>query len=207
MRTKTLLLSAVLGAASVISAVAQTAVYSVNAVGYVNVTVPPGFSMIANPLLAQDNTVKTLLASVPDGTQLFKFNNGKYDINSFDFGTWQNPDDTLMPGEGAFISNPETAAFTVTFVGDVPQGKLTNSLPAGFSIKSSIVPQSAGLSTVLMFPAEDDDQVYRFLDGKYTIYSFSFGEWSTEPVPAVCESFFVSKVNAGQWVREFNVNQ
>ena len=47
MRTKTLLLTAALAAAGVVSSMAQ--VYSVNSVGYVNLTLPNGFSMIANP--------------------------------------------------------------------------------------------------------------------------------------------------------------
>src|SRR5947207_10303632 len=48
MRTKTLLLTAALAAAGAASAMAQN-VYSVNAVGYANVSVPSGFSMIACP--------------------------------------------------------------------------------------------------------------------------------------------------------------
>jgi hypothetical protein len=71
MRTKLLLSAAVLGVAGVIAASAQ--VYSVNVVGYINVAVPPGFSMIANQLDSGNNTVGSLMPSVPELTVLYKF--------------------------------------------------------------------------------------------------------------------------------------
>jgi hypothetical protein len=49
MRTKALLLTGVLGAA-LGSASLMAQVYSLNAVGYINVTLPAGFSLIADPL-------------------------------------------------------------------------------------------------------------------------------------------------------------
>ena len=47
MRTKALLLTAALGLASVATSMAQ-AVYSVNVVGYINLTMKPGFNLVAN---------------------------------------------------------------------------------------------------------------------------------------------------------------
>ena len=55
MRTKTLLLTAIVGALGFTAAQAQ--VYSVNAVGYVNKSIPSGFSIVANPLNNGDNKV------------------------------------------------------------------------------------------------------------------------------------------------------
>jgi hypothetical protein len=75
MRTKALLLAAAFAAAGVATSVAQ--VYSVNAVGYVNVTLPPGFSLVSNPLNAGtgNNTVSKLFSNiqggVPGGTRVF----------------------------------------------------------------------------------------------------------------------------------------
>jgi hypothetical protein len=209
MRTKTLLLTAALGAVGLTSSVAQQ-VFSVNAVGFVNVAVPPGFSMIANPLNAPTNTVPALFAGVPDGTTIYKFDGTSYSVNSLDLGEWGNPAQTLVPGEGAFIRNPGTTPFTVTFVGEVMQGSLSNPIPAGFSIKSSQVPQSAALDTVLGFPAADGDIVYQFSNAQntYVIHALDLGEWSGGvPLPAVGESFFVKKVAAGNWTRTFSVNQ
>jgi hypothetical protein len=46
-------------------------------VGYVRKTVPPGWSMLANPWIASDNSVPALLADAPDGTLVFKWNEGQ----------------------------------------------------------------------------------------------------------------------------------
>lgn len=210
MRTKTLLLTAALGVAGIATSMAQ--VYSVNAVGYVNVAVPTGFSLIANPLDAGagNNTIVKLFANVADGTTIYKFNNatGQYSVNVNDGGEWGNPSDTLEPGDGAFIKNPG-AATTVTFVGEVKQGHLTTAIPAGFSIKSSQVPQSGQLDTALGFPAADGDVVYRFnnASSQYIVSVNDGGEWSNIPTPNVGEAFFVKKVAATSWVRDFSVNQ
>jgi hypothetical protein len=211
MRIKTLLVTAALAVTTIATATAQ--VYSVNAVGYVNLEIPPGFSMIANPLDAGagNNTVANLLPGVPEGTALYKFDSGtgQYTINDFIFGEWSVPTMSMAPGEGAFIRNPGAEAFTVTFVGEVMQGTLTTPIPAGFSILSSKVPQSAQLDTVLGFPAAEGDFVYRFSNAlnQYSIHSFIFGEWDVAPVPAVGESFFVNKAGAATWTRDFSVNQ
>jgi hypothetical protein len=113
---------------------------------------------------------------------------------------------TLNPGEGAFIFNPGDA-FDALFVGEVMQGSaLTTPLVQGFQIVSSIVPQSAELDTVLGFPVAEGDVVYQFNNatGTYSITAFEFGEWAP-PVPAVGEAFFVNKVAAVDWVRNFTV--
>lgn len=211
MRTKTLLLSAAVGAAGLLAASAQ--VYSVNSVGYVNLAIPPGFSMIANPLNAADNTIGALFdpakTGLPDGTTIYKFNSstGQYSVNVLDFGAWANPSDTLNPGEGAFIRNVGPAT-TITFVGEVMQGTLTQSLPQGFSIQASQVPQSGQLDTDLGFPAVDGDTVFMFVNstGQYSVHAFDFGAWNVPPVPAVGESFFVQKIAAATWTRNFSVN-
>jgi len=55
MRTKTLALSALLGMLGSASVMAQN-IYSVNAVGYINVTMPPGFSFVTCPLIVGTDT-------------------------------------------------------------------------------------------------------------------------------------------------------
>lgn len=204
MRTKLLLSAAVLGVAGIIGASAQ--VYSVNVVGYINVPVPPGFSMIANQLESGNNTLASLMPSVPEGTTVYKFSGSAYDISSFEFGEWSQPGMTLNPGEGAFILNPDTAAFNALFVGEVKQGALSTPLVQGFQIVASQVPQSAALDTVLGFPVAEGDIVYQFNNatGSYDIAAYEFGEW-VAPVPRVGESFFVNKAAAGTWTRNFTV--
>ena len=212
MRTKTLLLTAALAAAGLATSMAQT-VYSVNIVGYVNLTIPKGFSIIANPLVAATNTVSQLFgAATPEETTIYKFNNatGQYSVNSFEFSEWSNPTQTLVPGEGAFIRVSATQApngFTNTFVGEVRTGDLTNSIPRGFSIISSQVPQAGLLTTDLKYTPDDNDTVYLFNNatGQYSVRAFEFGEWSSQPSIAVGQGFFIKKDAAGSWKRNFPV--
>jgi hypothetical protein len=46
---------------------------STNVLGYASVTLPPGFSMIANPFDGPDNTISALFKGWPDGTTFNKF--------------------------------------------------------------------------------------------------------------------------------------
>ena len=208
MRTKTLLLTAAVSAVGLSSSMAQQ-VFSVNAVGFVNVSIPKGLSMVANPLKAASNTVKDLFAGVPDGTTIYKYDGTQFSINTLDFGDWGTPDQLLTPGEGAFVSAP--SPITVTFVGEVMQGSLSNPIdgPNKLSIKSSQVPQAGKLVADLGFPAVDGDTVYQYNNaaGGYDIHGLDFGEWGGgEPVIALGEAFFVRKADKSDWKRTFSVN-
>jgi len=209
MRTKTLLVTAALGAAGVSSAIAQ--VYSVNAVGYVNVPVKKGFNLVANPLDAGagNNTVAKLLTGVPDGTIVYTFTPaGGYSLNTLDFGEWTNPNEELAPGKGFFVFNSSAGDVTVTFVGEVKQGTLSTPLAAGYNLVASQVPQAGKISTDLKLTPAEGDGVYTYANvGGYTIFTFDFGAWDpTEPSIAVGEGVFVKKVAAGAWDRTFSVN-
>jgi hypothetical protein len=220
MRTKTLLITAALGAAGIASSFAQ--VYSQNAVGYVNLVVQPGLSLIANPLSATDNTiggVLTVATGTPAGTQIYKFNGLTFtsalydDVDGWTSGGQPAANITLAPGEGIFIRN-NGATFTNTFVGEVMQGAaLTTALPAGLSIVSSKVPQAGGISTALAFPPIPGTQVYLFNGATYDSYLFDdIDGWTkggvvSEPNIAVAQSFWVRNNGpAANWVRNFSVN-
>ena len=213
MRTKALLLSAALVALGVASSQAQ--VYSVNAVGYVNVTIPAGgFAMITNPLDqgAGNYTVASLIPSPPEGTIIYKFINGAYEpANFFEFGEWGTPAQTIEPGEGVFVKTPAGQALTITFVGEVRQAAASNkALVVGFNMTGSLVPQAGALSAVLEYPAGEGDLVYRF--NKTTqlydqVYVFEFGDWGgREPSLDVGEAVFIKPAAARQWNRDFSVN-
>lgn len=210
MRTKTLLLTAALSAAGVASTMAQ--VYSVNAVGYVNVRVAAGpnkFQIIANPLKAADNKVSALLPDVPEETTIYKWNGNGYTATSFSFGAWSDPNVELKPGEAAFIQNPSAQELTLTFVGEVSTGTLTTALAQGFNMISSQVPQTGKLQTDLGYTPADEDTVYQFTPAtqQYAASAFTFGAWDpSEPTIAVGEGFFLQKQAAGSWTRTFSVN-
>jgi hypothetical protein len=166
----------------------------------------PGFSLIANPFNARSNAVGALLSSVPEGTTLYKLSNGAYSINSFEFGAWSNPDQTLEPGEGAFIHYLGNSPLVLTFLGQVTQGRLINSLPSGYSIISSQVPQAGVIDTNLGFPVDDGDTVYLYnnASGAFTTYTYDFGVWNTPPSLSLGQSFIVRKTRSHDWIRFFS---
>ena len=212
MRTKTLLLTAALVAVGAASSMAQ--VYSQNAVGYVNVTLAPGFNLIANPLNAAVNTLGALIPAAPDGAQFYKFTPGSgfatFTFDGLDNAWGPNGNVSLAPGEGGFLNNPTAGNVVVTFVGDVLQGTLNTSLPNGFSIASSKVPQTANVDALLL-PPDDGDQLFKFVNPGpgYVTYTFDGldNAWGpSSPVINVGESFFINKTVSRTWTRVFSVN-
>jgi hypothetical protein len=73
MRTKTLVCAAALAAGLATSALAQSNVYSLNVVGYYNVTVPANtFVLVGNQLNTTNNTLPGIIPAPPPGSQ-FQF--------------------------------------------------------------------------------------------------------------------------------------
>jgi hypothetical protein len=218
MRTKALLLAAAFAAAGVATSMAQ--VYSVNAVGYVNVTLKGGFNLISNPLNAADNSIgnvfKNMQGGVPGGTTVYKFVNGNF-VNAVydDLDNVYAPADaaatTVVPGEGVFIFIPGTADKVLTFVGEVVQGSTSTPIPKGFSIKSSVVPQ-AGKPDDFGLVGAGGDTLYRYnlTTKNYDNYVFDDLDnvWAPPlPVINVGEAFFYFRVGAAtNWQRTFSVN-
>src|SRR3954469_19847706 len=87
-------------------------VFDSNGYGYVNVTLVPGFNLVANPLNAADNSIgalfKNMQGGVPDGTTVYKFVNGNF-VAAIYFellGSFEPADaaaETTGPGEGVFL--------------------------------------------------------------------------------------------------------
>jgi hypothetical protein len=181
MRTKTLLLTAALSAAGLATSMAQ--VYSVNAVGYVNITVPAGgYAIIANPLNGTNNSLNTILTLPPndfDGASIYRFDPTTQQyrdtiqyLTGLGWLSASDPDPTVNPGEGFFFQNVAAQPLPLTFVGEVPQGTLNNPLPPAnqYSIRSSVVPKGGrvgwvGQAGTLEFPSEDGDAIYIFNSG------------------------------------------
>jgi hypothetical protein len=224
MRTKTLLITAALSLAGVATSMAQ--VYSVNAVGYINLTVRPGFNMVANQLNKTPgaNTLTAVLTGLDAESQVLKFVNNNYDIEYFDGSIWveQNfvtPGNmTVDPGEGFFIFNSGSANATVTLVGEVPQGNVSIPIAANFSLISSKVPQALPLTLANGFPqiAEAQYLTFNAATQNYDAIVYNDGtKWVDQsfvtevpaPVPAVGQGFFYFNPEAPTtWVRNFSVN-
>lgn len=209
-----------LGAASIATSLAQT-VYSVNAVGYVNVTVPAGkFALLANPLKLATNSIPAVLPDAPANTQVFVYNaaTGNYvSATKRSSGSWTGDGAaaTLNPGQGFWVKNAGTADLTITFVGEVMQGDATTlkvDYVAGFNLLGSMVPQTGKLETDLGFKASANDQVFVFdaATANYTTFTKrASGAWTGgtgEPSIPVANGFFYKAGAAGSWTRTFSVN-
>jgi hypothetical protein len=210
MRTKLILTTAALGVAGTLGAVAQ--VYSVNAVGYINVTIPANqFVIAANQLNTGGNTIAQVIPSTTEGTTIYKYGAAGFEVpNSFEFGEWGNPAQVLAPGDGFFAKNNSANPVTLTFVGEVPQGALSTALRNGLNLTASQVPQAGRLTADLGYTPAEGDVVYQWdtaAQGYKAPNGYEFGEWSAgDPQVAVGEGFFLAKNGAGNWTRTFSVN-
>jgi hypothetical protein len=194
------------------SALAQSNVYSLNVVGYYNVTLAAGQKvMLGNQLNTTNNTLAGIIPNPVPGSQFFKFNGGftTYIFDDVDLVWTPNGNVSLAPGEGGFFISP--AASTLTFVGEVRQGSLTNTLPISTKvIRTSIVPQAGRVSTDLGLPGEAGDQLFKF-NGGFTTYIFDDVDlvWTpSEPTNAVGGAFFYIKSSVATqplWIRNFTV--
>ena len=81
MRTKALILTAFVGALGIAGASAQ--VYSVNAVGYVNKSIPAGFSIVANPLNNGGNKVSEVFGVLTSSLTVYRYGDNGFTINGF----------------------------------------------------------------------------------------------------------------------------
>jgi hypothetical protein len=183
--------------------VATEAAMSVNVLGYASVTLPPGFSMIANPLDGASNTVADLFADWPDGTTFSKFDPRMFRLceNAVKGGKWLNPTERLVPGEGAIFFNPTSEYKLLSFAGDVLQGQLSMPIPSGFSVRSPQVPQPGSLDD-LSFPISDGDVIHLFDRDRqmYVLHPYEGGRWTSgTPLLSVGEAFWVAKTVAGNW--------
>jgi hypothetical protein len=211
MRTKTLLCAAAL-AAGVVTSMAQSNVYSLNVVGYYNVPMNANQKvLLGNQLNTTNNTLAGIIPNPPPLSQFFKFNGGfsTYQFDDVDLVWTPNGNVSLAPGEGGFFISP--VATTLTFVGEVMQGSLTNTLPVNTKvIRTSIVPQAGRVSTDLGLPGEALDQLFTF-NGGFTTYQFDDVDlvWTpSEPTNNVGGAFFYIKANGNtqvNWVRNFTV--
>jgi hypothetical protein len=144
---------------------------------------------------------------------------------SFD-GIWDPPGPALPPGLGFFIYiDPNTApnaSYTVTFVGEVMQGALSNPLYGNgrYNAVGSQVPQAGKVTTDLGLVPVNEDYVMTWNKNatppayNSTILVFTEGSgWNDgqtliEPELGVGDAMFlVRAANVNQpWTRTFNVN-
>ncbi len=195
--------------ASNISFAAANAFYSADAVGYVNLTVAPGTTLIANPFNIASNTLSALFPNVPDKSEFFEFVNGVGYTDATGYvarrGGWFGANPTLSPGQGASFQNPTGTNAILTLVGTIPQGTLTTALPGGFSLVSPMTPVSTALGSL---PGATGDQLYRWVNGAWAIYNYGSAGWNATNYPALNpgEAFFLYKAASANWVVRYSAS-
>ncbi len=218
MRTKLLAAAAII-AAGVTSAVAQSNVYSLNVVGYVNKVIVGNskYTGVANPLNTTNNTLAGLLGGanvgLPTGSQVLKWSPGAADFTTYGkvaFGTgWTGGGEaaSLNPGEGALVFLQAATDYTNTFVGEVKQGNLTNAFQTGFQLAGNQVPDSGTVSSLGLVPP-NGSQLLKWdagLQDWVTYGKLAFGWTPSEPSLTVGEGFMISASSGFNWVRNFTV--
>jgi hypothetical protein len=177
--TKALLLSAAITAVGIATSVADP-VYSANVVGFINITTKPGFNLIANQLNGTNNTLSTILPSVAENSQVLLWDptnqtylssdvyltaanspNGQDGWFNNDTG---NPSSTVVgPGTGFFYFNPSPSSdITLTLVGEVPQGPLSQSYEPNFNLTSGLTASDTALVATNGFPVAENMQYLTF---------------------------------------------
>jgi hypothetical protein len=210
MRTKTTLLSAVAMAAGLVSSVAQSNVYSVNIVGYVNATIPANqFALLANPLSAPTNDVVNLGASLPNKSSIQIWNGTGFTVAGKASGVWDN-NFLIPPGTGFFVKTPSTAGtITNTFVGNVivgPGQTNTVALPGGvFSLLGSPIPfagdlNSSGPNTLNLGNSLPNKSSVQTWNGTgFVVAGKASGVWDNNLTIGVAQGFFVKPASSTNW--------
>lgn len=196
------------GAVVALAMSASAATYSNNVVGYVNVTINPGFNLVANPLNNGDNMLSTVLPylATEDEVNALFWNGAGYDLATYFEGEWDS-DYVFAPGSGCFLQNMSDEAFVATFVGEITVGEQSTVIPAGFSIVSNLIPQDATLSELgLPLSGESGEDYVLFWEGASygTPISFFEGEWDEDATLSVGEALYL--YNAGEeavWTKTF----
>lgn len=211
MRTKTLLIAAAALVAGIVSSEAQ--VYSANVVGYVSLTASNGFSAFNTPLdfdgTGTNNTVTSVIGTnLPVGSQVLTWNGSGFNVNSYQSvkgapAAWTVPTATINPGAGYFISNPSNSPATLTIVGTVLQGGLTNGniTTAGLSFVGSKFPVAGGITSTYGYTPSLSDQVLSWNGNGYNVNTYASvkgapASWSSgEPQFIVGQGAFVNTTN------------
>jgi hypothetical protein len=228
MRTKTLLLAAAAAlAAGILSSSAQ--VYSANVVGYINIQLTNGFTMVANQLdfdgTGTNNNILTAIGTnLPPSSKVEAYDPTLPGFRSVTLSSghvWSSGSSgpyvtaALQPGAGVFVFIPGVTPtnVTLTLTGTVLQQTNVTSYPSQFQIASSLFPISGNLTTNLNYIPNPklgsiDDTVEQWNQGSqsFVTHKYNGTSWSAgSPSLAVGESFFLIPNQTTSWTNGFSV--
>ena len=193
-------------------------------IGFINMTIPHGTSLIANQLFQVNdyeypqNTANGWLAFLnggyyqgtiswvlPNNLEILKWNGTGFDTNSYNSVQvrWQpNGDLTLIPGQAEFFVNTNNSPITVPFTGLIPPGPVTNRISPGINFLSSILPTAGRINTDLHYIPNNGDAVLLWTGTDYftNTYWTATGWTSNEPSLKVGEGFLLIASQATNWL-------
>ena len=157
--------------------------------------VNPGYSVIANPLHRGGNTLGEVFFAAPEGARVFKYNPGLGQYSEFVHasGSWSDPNETLLPGEGAFFVNPTSSDIPLVFMGELRLNNSIRILARGTYLVGPMYPRGGLVTDIIDVPVRAGDGAYRFnvRSGGYDFYEFGSGMAPFELQPG--EGFFLDR--------------
>ena len=198
----------------------QSAVsFIIPGVGFINIQLEPGFNLISVPLKLPNSEIAAVFGTqnnLPDGLTIYIMEGGNFYGTTYFASTGRfEPTDiaqeSIGPGRAFFVYNPSPAQVLLTFAGEVPQGRLTNFLPAGFSAVAPMIPKS-GTLTQQEFPTAAGDTVYLWNARIQTFYGSTFDDIDNAWLPreesiTAGEGFILFKRQPAEWTIDFALNQ
>ncbi len=133
----------------------------------------------------------------------------QFTANVFSSGAWSDPNQDLPPGLGFIVYNPSSTGFTNVFAGQILTGTSTNSIPAGWSIRGSMVPRKGGLTAVNTLTPSPGDTVFLMSAGAVKQFSYSANAtWTpSEPQTGIGEGFIIFAQRAFDWDETLNFSE
>jgi hypothetical protein len=214
MKAKTLLIAAAALAAGVMHSQAQ--VYSQNIVGYINVPLPVGYSMIGNQLdldgTGTNNSIYTAVGTnLPVNTQILAWNGSAFSSSKLTpKGAWSLNNmvvsNAMQPGSGFFINVP--VATNVTFVGNVITGTNTYPIVAGYQVVAPSGPVAGTLDTTNGYTPTKNDQLLVWNGTAYVSHKYTGTAWlgtGGDPQLIVGQAVFLNAATSTNWTEVLNV--
>ncbi len=224
MRTKTLLIAGAVLALSLATSQAQS-VYSKNVVGYVQLNLTNGFNFVANQLdldlTGTNNNLRTVFGtnSLPNATKAWVWISGGWQAATYSAsagkwsGSYTNAVNTALNPGGGIMVQITTAYPTnakVTFVGNVLQAAITNTVTAGFQVISTPFPLSGQVDTNFGYRPSKFDKIYTWnpVTQNYNspVATYSGTKWNVDPQIAVGQPIFLNASSNNVWGLNFVVN-
>jgi hypothetical protein len=219
-------------AASLASSMAQN-VYSLNVVGYANVTLNHnGFTLFANPMdgtmggtVPTGNNLTNFFTGVPANSTIYPFipssasygNPALFSVGKSGVGVWSGVFD-VPPGTGFMFKNPATTNAVITFVGQVQQGAaipVTTLLAGKSTMVGSPVPIGGNLTnSIVGLTARNGDSITTYdtvaswgNPSAFTVGKSGVGVWTANLQIGVGQGFLYKNGStaANTWTANFTV--